>query len=473
MWDTVSKHVNLTWERGNNSDTDVVIRKNGTSYPVNPFDGYEVYNGTLGWFNESAETNRAYTVFSYNETTQSWSEGLNIPWGAMGIWVYNASKTWQQVEPYGIKIQNQEGTQTYVNISNTPLYLDLNDIPIGVNTIFIINSSEYKTQTYTRDTSFNAFYNYSFMLPPITTPGGESSDENDTYLYLITVINDLNQAVPDALVTINIYKNDTDSYELVFSFLTDGAGQASCWLMPNQLYQVIITKDGYNQMLTYWTPSHLIFTKTFQITTEDIIPQPPIIAPEEIHFTAVLINGDTQIQVDYLDDSGYTNYTILDVSVFNYSSLSWQHLGTYTNTSLQTWTMIFNNINRSNDYYFNLTYNNQYLGTAYIQLVIEAEKTTPTDTTEFDTRFSWMGVIPFGAYNFLSWLFLIGICYYTDSRDAGKIIMVFGVICLFLGTYIGLTSPLTIAGGAAGGGLAVLFIILGVLMEWNTSKKKA
>jgi hypothetical protein len=465
IWDYHAQTVNLTWDTGNCSDTDVVVRKNGTSNPTSPFDGYVVYNGTLGYFNETTTSNRAYTVFSYNETSYSWSEGLDMIWGALELWVFNASQTWQQVEPFGIIIQNQDGTQTYTNPgTNTPLFLDLNDIPIGVNTIFEINSTGFKTQTYVRNTEVNNYYNYTFLLPPLTTPGGGGSEENDTSLYLITVVNELDQSVGDALVKLFLYKNETDSYELVFSFLTDGSGQVSTWLMPNHLYQVIIDKTGYNQMLSYWTPSHLIFTKTFQITSEAIEPQPPIINPEMIHFTAVLINDNTSIQVDYLDESGYTIQTVLVVSVFNYSTLEWQQIGTYTYLTDNEWQYIFNNINRSNDYYFNLTYNNQYLGVGILQRIIQSETVEPWTPEGIEDRFDWMGVIPFGVMNFLMWLFFIAICYYADSRDAGKMIIVYGVICIALSSYLHVISSNILLMGN-GIGLGVLFIIIGFLLE--------
>jgi hypothetical protein len=152
------------------------------------------------------------------------------------------------------------------------------------------------------------------------------------------------------------------------------------------------------------------------------------------------------------------------VSVFNYSTNSWQHIGTYTNLTEQEWNIFFNNINRSNDYYFNLTYNNQYLGTAYIQLVVEAEKVTPWTPGDIEDRFDWMGVIPFGAMNFLMWLFFISICFYADSRDAGKMIIVFGFICIALSTVFNIwTANVLLMGN--GIGLGVLFIIIGFLME--------
>ena len=365
----------------------------------------------------------------------------------------------------------------YTNHSCTNThYVDISNISAGGTVFYIIvNSSGYRSRSRYETIYNNTVLNMSFYLPPIELPPGEGEPgENYTRMYRLRVINDISQPIPNATAIIKKLISTTGEYEILSTIITNGYGECDLWLIPSTHYKVFLSKDGYQDTIAEWTPDPVFYGANYpfivQMYANPVIPQPPILG--DITFTATLSADDTTIWANYSDISGFTNYTVLTISIFNYSTLSWDIIGTFTNTS-QNWVKTITGVNRSNDYYFNLTIYHDFLSTFHIQRVIEAEIDQMINDTTFEDRFSWIGVIPFGAYNFFSWLFFIAICYYADSRDAGKIIMVFGVICLFLGIYLGLNSPLTVAGGVLGGGIAVIFIILGLLMEWNTSKKRA
>ena len=66
--------INLTWTRTVCSDREVVMVKTG-SYPNNVSDGTLLYNGTTQTFTISPEEDYYYSVFSYNVSTNVFSEG--------------------------------------------------------------------------------------------------------------------------------------------------------------------------------------------------------------------------------------------------------------------------------------------------------------------------------------------------------------------------------------------------------------
>jgi len=286
---------------------------------------------------------------------------------------------------------------------------------------------------------------------------------NETYLYRFTIHNELGNPVESCYIEVKKQIN-ASNFSVISNGFTDANGYYYIWLNHGQPYIVYLNKTGYEDQYNTFIPSNLVFEQVYIMKIFEIEVQPPIVAGEDIHFTAEITNANTTIIVNYTDDSGYTEWTSLDVSVFNYSTFLWQHIGTYYNASLQTWEKTFNGVNHSNDYYFNLTYHNTYLGSVHMQLVFEAYKNTSITPPEVEDKFDWLGVVPFGITNFLMWLFFVAVCYYADERDSGKIIIAFGVICIFLTSYIGFISAnsLMLGGGI---GLSVLFIILGFLME--------
>lgn len=171
--------VNLSWNAGNYSDRQVVVRKTGTSYPTSPLDGTIVQNSTATTYNESGVyTARAYAVFGYNATTGSYSAPFDIPWGAMGINCYNESNPSQNLT-FNLFITNEQGTQTYVaNGCINTQYLDFTDIPTGTRTVIQVTSTGYKVRYYYMDLLPNMLHSLNAYLPSdkITGGGGGTSE---------------------------------------------------------------------------------------------------------------------------------------------------------------------------------------------------------------------------------------------------------------------------------------------------------
>jgi hypothetical protein len=445
--------VNISWVKGVGSDR-TIVRRSSTTQPVLPTDGTGMYNNTGLYYNNSGLARPYYfTVFSYNSTTNLYSSGVNASWYVVWVKCFNESSG-LALTNWGLFITNNSGSETYQKTNcNNPFIMNVSNVPTGNNCIIIFNKTGYETRTYTQDIVITGNIYITGYLVPV----------NGTNLYQITVINEINQPVKDCTVVIARYINATVGFENVTSLLTDGYGQCQVFLYPYKLYKLYFSATGYISSYDNWQTDDLIFTKTFKIYSKPIEPQPPIVNPETIHFTVDLSSDNTTIWANYSDSSGFTNWTTLDVSMLINGTI-WVHLGTYTN-STQSWTTVITPVNRSNDYYFNLTYNNQYLGTGHIQRVIEAEIIAPWTPEEIEDRFSWMGFVPFGVMNVLLWLFFIAVCYYADSKDAGKIIFVFGVICIGLSSaFLHIISDNVFLLGN-GVGLGVLFMVIGLLME--------
>jgi len=409
--------------------------------------------------------------------------GLDIPWGALGVTVYNESSPWLTVSPFGLLISDQEGTETYQNSSCTNThYLDLLDIPYGVNTIFVINATDYVDRTYYKDLYENNFYNFTFYLPPFETPvdpgsgdpGGEGENYSTTQDYIVTIINELNDPVQGAKVIFNRYINTTDSWEEIASGVADGYGQVPVSLIPDILYKVDITADGYQDSIgNDWIPKYIEFSddryKTFQILFEEIVPQPPDIEPENIVFEGY-ISGDNILYLNYTDSLEETLNTTITVYEINLSTGIESVFGTNTTSNVNSFQVSFSSINTSNTYKVILFYNHTTFGYQTKTLIFSGDFNPPSAAEVINALLTAIvGPHPFGWANFLIWLFLVAGMYYADERDSGKILVLLGGMFLFLNIVVGFnTTLMSIAGGA----VPILFIVVGILVMWKESNRR-
>jgi len=468
--------INLTWVDSDDSDREIVVMKSG-GYPSSPSDGFVCQNSTNEYYNFTVDSTIGYfSVWSYNSTYHAFScTGLDIPWGTLQLNVFNASQTWESIDPFGLTIQNTAGDDIYQKSTcSPPLFLDLNDIPTGSDTIFIINASEYETQTYRRDTVTNTFMNFTFLLPPVktSTPGaGDDDSENhtDSLLYLITLLNEVDQSLMDGLIVFSLYVNQTDTYEQVGSFITDGAGQGTIWLVPNKLYKVVCSvpnSDSYQTNTSYWTPSSQLLTKTFKLKYAEDDIRPPKIPQDYITFTTSRTN--TSLTVIYDDALLETIDTVIYIYEINLSTGLETLFHTNRTTGVNSFTLTVNGLEANNSYRICLKYNHTTFGYQDPTRLEEGYRRILTTASEFNVMMTNI----FG-YNPLVWshlimlLILIAGMFFADKEDIGKILIILGGIFLFVNVSIGFDDALT---SAAGGIIPILFILVGILMEWKKGR---
>jgi copper-binding protein NosD len=431
------------------TDSIIVVRNNNT-YPICPTDGYEVQNSTAGYYNTSVAFNEAYfSLFAYNDTTHSYSEHIEMEWGVLGLNCYNESNPSQAIG-FDIEITNSDATETYTasDLTNTQ-YIDINDIPYGDDTIFVVSNSSYRQRIYYKDLELNHFYNYSFYLPPIHVPvdpgsGDDGGNTTTTKLYLLTVVGPQNEytspPVEGAKITIKTYNNATDTYTTITSVLTDANGEADVYLIPFTLYKVTITKDGYDTETSDYTPSNSLFTKTFRITPTITTPPDYDIFWDDITFTgAMYVNGT--IKVTYSDSNSSTvNTQIYLYDVFN---STYTLNDTHTDTGDSSFVYWVSSINTSRDHelwlYFNNTANYAGVTSPVVITVFAVNKSWGDDITKIDLeqRFeSNFGPLVLGYVNVIAIIIPIILLCIFGMYNVGLGILTAGVSLGFMEVFL-------------------------------------
>jgi len=491
VYDTTNNRLNLSWTNDARSDYQVVVQRNDTySTSATQSGNWIRQNASTAYINISwTETSGGYfTIFSYNSTANMYSYnnatplGLNIPWGALAVNVYNESNSSQGIT-FNIEISNSDSTDVYYGYEKTnTLYLDLYDIPYGDDTIFVITASGYRERTFYYDLELNNFYNYSFWLPPYTTPsdpgGGDPGGGDDggggnvstTRLYFIQIVNELNQPIADTEIQIRKYINATSQYKNLTILNTDGYGYASAWLIPNSVLRLFVFADGYEDAISEWITDPvyygLSYPKIIQMEFIDVEPTPPVIEPEEISFTGYI--EDDILYLTYLDNTNQTLNT--QIYIYEIDSTTGDTSLNYTDskTSNMSFTISIT-VNTSNSYVVHLFHNHTTFGGQKRTLTFDAEYISTNSEEKLDSLLDVLiGENMFGWCNLLIFLFLVTSFYYTDEKDASKILIILGGIFLFLNLFFGFASTLfTVAGGV----IPTLFIVVGVITAWNDYRK--
>ena len=455
-----STAINLSWTKGTGANNTLIVYKT-TGMPTSITDGTLLYNGTTNYTTLNIINDTSYYVRGWSYT--SWTGPADHQFSTNytdfnigGLYINCFDENTLSNLTFNVSIINDDGSQVYnaYGCTNTK-NINVTLCPQGLVNIYI-SASNHTNRTYYRTIQPNIFYTLNAYLPPTSQ------------LYLISVVNELSQPLANVEVSIKRYINTTGIYETVSTTYTDGMGQTSVYLVPDTQYKVFLTKTGYNQSGSKdWIPDSLIYTKTFKMNSDPDAPQPPIIDLEDILFTGTL-TSTTTAQVTYNDLTLGTHWATLTITMKDLATNLWYNIATYNYTT-QTWTVTQTSLNRSNIYYFNLTFNHHDLGIHYRQYIVDRTITPPTNQSEADSVFDWVGVIPIGASNFFMWLFLIAGMYYADERDIGKITIILGVLFLVINAFIGWTSDIV---GAFAGGIPLLFIVLGLLIEWGNARRR-
>lgn len=231
--------LNISWYIPSNADTTLLIRKTG-SFSTTYDDGTVLWNSsntTIGGyehFNDtsSVTSNNYYTLFTFNSTVHQYGAATNVNWGSLTVNVYD-EENYNDVPGWSIFIKNSDGSSTYSNFITNTLVLDTTDLPIGAGSSITINATGYTTRTFYMDLFDNFHYNLEVYLAANTSVDS----------YLIRVINIYNQPINDCEVTINKFINS--SYENISILRTDPNGYCTVSLIPNDIYQLILSAQYY------------------------------------------------------------------------------------------------------------------------------------------------------------------------------------------------------------------------------------
>jgi len=318
VYNTTLNSVNLTWLNGNNSEYTIVVQNND-SYPTSPSDGWERSNSSsFTTFNDSSVfSTRYYTIFNYNSTYGAYSNGLDIPWGALGLSCFNESNPSQAIG-FDIEITNSDASITYTTSDLTNIhYIDLNDIPFGTNTIFVVSNSSYRQRIYYYDLVLNNFYNYTFYLPPITTEGNEESGEGTLRTY--TDVKSVTNSSNDITITLTHTLE-----EMIGVYVYNTSGSYPEWVsVPNDNYtisgnDVIINQSVLDDNTTmvkvdYWYMDYdnEVETQLYYIQVNNEYDQP--VEDVRVDIRRYINTTDTYLNVSVLitDGSGYVSLYLI------------------------------------------------------------------------------------------------------------------------------------------------------------------
>lgn len=288
--------VNISWNLSYSTGADnCVIRRKEGDYPENLTDGSQVYNGSLNYYNDTDYSNGLfYSLWGYNNSSKMYSAVHYLLWGGLTINCYDENTS--NGLTFDIFVASFNGSSTWQNDDNTnPTSIDINLLPNGDKTHILISSEGYRSRSYYYDLSPNAQYVLNAYLPA----------EDDSELYLITVLNEFDIPVEDAKI---IFKKSISggAYTNVSVLYTDAYGQVNIYLLPD-LYKVEISKDEYITKYADFIPNPAFYTKTFRLT--HIIPVGEIEAriDEYITFNAYFNAGDNNtLHVNFSDGRGLT-----------------------------------------------------------------------------------------------------------------------------------------------------------------------
>jgi len=395
VYDTTNNKLNLSWSGNDRADAYTVVQRNDTYSSSATQSGNWIRQNTSSryWNNSWTTTSGGYfTIYSYNTSANMHSynnatpSGLDIAWGALAIDAYNESNMSQGIDGWNIEISDSQSQNVYTayDQSNT-VYLDINDIPFGEDTIFVITADGYRERVSYHDLYVNNFYDFNFYLPPYTSPSdpgggdpGEDENVSTTRLYRFRVIDEYLYPVNDATVQMRRYNNVTGEYINISTLITNGYGEEDIWLIPGVHYRAFISKDGFNSDVFDWIPDPVFYgsnyPKIFQITgTTEIITTYTF--HDLIRFNATLhTNGS--LFVNYIDyDTNTTNAQFYVYENYNFS-------GTYItmeSTTSNTFSFWVNDLNFSRLHEIVIYLNHTVLG-----FEIESIFVGPVSDAEYD-----------------------------------------------------------------------------------------
>jgi hypothetical protein len=350
-----SSTVTLTWTKGTNANNTIII-KSTTGIPSDITDGTTIYNGTGTTITQTYTIGETvyYRAWSYAYWTNPGSykyslDGTNFTVAGGGLFINCYDENTSTALTFNLLITNQSGTETYVaeNCTNTH-NINASLCPQGLVSI-MISSTDYSSRIYYLTISPGIFYLLNAYL----------SQTNDSYIFVIQVIDDYNLPVSDALVTIKKYTNITETFDTISSQYTDGYGEIEIYLVPGTQYKVFIEKTGYTSLIADYMPDLSVRTKIFKINL--VTTNPPIYDSfyTNIGFSSVMTGPSYMelgnITTTYIDSNSSTTDT--DLYIYEYYNGAYTLLASYHNTS-NSFMIITNSINTTRSHKAVLYFNN-------------------------------------------------------------------------------------------------------------------
>lgn len=452
----VVSDLNFTWVAGNYADTTLVVYKSN-SFPSSETDGTVLYNGSNTYYDDTNfVSSRRYTLFSFNNTVNQYSTGVQSPWGAILINVYDEN-TSLAITNWSVFISNEDGSETYESLTNNnTLFVNVEDIPYGDDTVIRINASDYDSKIFIMDLVVNTYYSLDAYL----------SQTVDTELYVFFVVNEFDEPIEDATVYIKRYINDTEGYQNASILRTDAQGQFSLHLIPNMNYLIEIVKSGYETEYSQYIPDPdyhgPYYPTTFRLQFSREAPD-IITAADIISFNGT-INSDGNITIWYDDVNSHTTNTAIYIYEYYETTLSLNH--TDSRTGQNSFSFTTTGYNTSRTHKLILYLNHTDLDYEILTFLIYPLRTTVDESTLEDRFDNVFGNFDLGyVKTFIIYIPSIFFLIVFGALHVGLGILSSGLYLGFTTLFLNITSETsTIEGVTVYVAIASLFIVVGFLM---------
>jgi len=420
-------NLTITWTKGQGADK-TVIRKSANSFPSSPSDGILVYNGTGESYTDvNIDQMWYYRLWSYNEESGLYSEGVNLTFFACWLNCYNET-TGEAISNWSVFISDMNGSQVYTaeNLQNSHI-LNSSQLPQGLVS-FKFTADGYKFRLYYYEITSEKSLTINAYLPP------ESAN-----LYMLYVKDVFGSPVRGALISVRHYNPASDTYVEVARLYTDAEGRAGVYLVPGDMYKIVISKEGYQTGHSDFTPLAELYTAEFTLLGSGEGGELPeglwdnitlSIRPSQTHF-----NESTNLTV-YFNISCPTG------------EIEWYRIEVYKIRNLtQTETLLYSK-SESNPYGGNLSYNiGSEVGTYKVVCTFKKQNFSAVsferDYYIYEEKLPSMSIIPPHVYVIILIFLALAAMAFLMRLGAGDLSPIAGIIVFIIGFLI---YPVTIAG---------------------------
>jgi len=277
--------------------------------------------------------------------------------------------------------------------------------------------------------------------------------------YILHVQDEVGEPINQALI--NITRVINGSLYTMTTLRTDGNGDVTVYLIPDQHYKIKITKTGYETEYADYTPTSNVRTKTYQLSLESIDIIDEYSFDEEISLTASM-NSSGYINISYTDS--LSNTTTLNLTLYENNTDTGVYWYNTTSNSFTTNTSALS-INVSYQLYAVLDHVNFGNVTLFIYIPgYDMDYRDITNASRFDELFEILGSNPFGWHNFIGFMVLLGCVFSFGKRNTGLALMLSGGVFLFLEFIVGISL--------IGSTLGILLLVLGFLSQWRNVRSE-
>jgi len=269
-------------------------------------------------------------------------------------------------------------------------------------------------------------------------------------LYITSVVDELDDPIKDAYVVIR--REIDGSYANISNFYTNGYGQGSVYLISDVPYKFVISLTGYETEYSDWTPSTSETGHVFQLVREEV----PINASD--WRDSILFNGYVDggiVYVNYTDSLTETINVTIQIQYFSNNTYITAYWYNSTSSSFQH----NQAINTSYHWRILLYCNHTTFGYIVASFHIEPRNQSLATADRLEAMFTTIfGENNLGWINFIAFFVLIGCLFAFGEYGAGLSLMGTGFVFLFLNVLI--------IGFIATTLIPILFIVLGIMVEW-------